>query len=332
MQAVLAEVTRGDRIESVHYGSVAVVDANDDLVGSVGDPDQFLYFRSSAKPIQAIPVIESGAADRFGLTPAELALCCASHSGTRRHQEQVWAMLGKLGLDETALQCGCPSPYDEDAFVQVEAGLVPRSPTQCDCSGKHSGMLAACLQLGYPIDDYLNPDHPLQQTILGLIAETCGVPRDAIALATDGCSLPTFGATLRAFARSYAVIARPTIHAEALNRLRNAMIAHPANVGGPGQLVTDLMTAGKGALVAKSGAEGLICIGVPEQGLGIAIRIADGSFRAHAAVVAAILRQLDVVPEAVANDVLTLHDPVLYNHNRRVVGEIRPAFTIRHDG
>jgi L-asparaginase II len=328
VQSVLAHVTRGDCVESVHHGSIAVVDQDGNLVAHAGDPDLFLYFRSSAKPIQAIPVIESGAADHFGFTPAELALCCASHSGTPRHQQQVLAMLAKLGLNDGVLQCGSPAPYDENAFARVEAGLDPRTPLGCDCSGKHTGMLAACLQLGYPIDDYLNPNHPLQQSILGLIAEACAVERESIALGTDGCSLPTFGSTLRAFARSYAVLADPQIHREALTRLRDAMMAHPENVGGPGQHVTDLMEAGKGAIVAKSGAEGLICIGVPARGLGIAIRIADGSFRAHPVVTAEVLRQLDVVPQSVLDAVLELHDPTLYNHNRRVVGEIRPAFTL----
>jgi L-asparaginase II len=328
VQSVLAHVTRGNCVESVHHGSIAVVDRDGNLVAHAGDPDLFLYFRSSAKPIQAIPVIESGAADRFGFTPAELALCCASHSGTPHHQEQVVAMLAKLGLDDGALQCGSPAPYDERAFARVEAGLEPRSPLGCDCSGKHTGMLAACLQLGYPIDDYLNPNHPLQQSILDLIAETCAVDRDSIVLATDGCSLPTFGSTLRAFARSYAVLADPNIHGAALTRLRDAMMAHPENVGGPGTHVTDLMATGKGAIVAKSGAEGLICIGIPGRGLGIAIRIADGSFRAHPVVTAEVLRQLDLAPEPVLGEVLALHDPILYNHNRRIVGEIRPAFTL----
>ena len=328
MQSVLAHVTRGNQVESIHHGSIAVVDSTGSLIAHAGDPDLSLYFRSSAKPFQAIPVIESGAADRFGFTAAELALCCASHSGTPQHQDQVNTMLAKIGLDESALQCGCPAPYDDAAYARVEAGVVPRSPTQCDCSGKHTGMLAASLHLGYPIDTYLDPAHPLQQSILGLIAEVCGVEVDAITLATDGCSLPTFGSTLRAFARSYALLARPTIHCDALNRLRNAMTAHPENVAGPEQFVTDLMTVASGLIVAKSGAEGLICIGVPEHGLGIAIRIADGSFRAHPVVAVECLRQLEVVPESVLDDVLELHDPTAYNHNRRIVGEIRPAFTL----
>jgi L-asparaginase II len=210
----------------------------------------------------------------------------------------------------------------------VQAGLVPLSPTQCDCSGKHVGMLATCLHLGYPIDSYLDPEHPLQQTILDLVAEVCAVPRNTIALGTDGCSLPTFGSTLRAFARAYAELAQPRTHIDSLDRLRSAMTAHPENVGGPRQYVTDLMSTSGGSVVAKVGAEGLLCIGLPERGLGIAIRIADGSFRAHPVVAGECLRQLDAVPGSVLDRLRQLHDPVIYNHNRRVVGEIRPAYCL----
>lgn len=328
MPTLLAEITRADRVESIHYGAIAVVDTNGTLVASAGDPDLFLYFRSSAKPFQAIPVIESGAADRFGLTPAELALCCASHNAEEGHQRQVLAFLAKLGLGESALQCGAPMPSDDHAFASVELGLTPKSPLQCDCSGKHSGMLASCLHLGLPIDTYLEPDHPLQVRIKGLIAEVCDVPVESLAMATDGCSLPTFGSTLRSFARSYAELARSTAHADALNRLREAMIAHPQNVAGKNELVTNLMKFGKGAIVAKSGAEGLICVGLPEQGLGIAIRVADGSFRAHPVLVIEALRQLRAVPESVLEELTAEHDPVIYNHNRRVAGERRAAFTL----
>lgn len=309
-------------------GSIAVVDDGGRLIASAGDPDQFLYFRSSAKPFQAIPVIESGAADRYGFSPAELALCCASHSGTPHHQRQVWAMLARLGLDEDALLCGNPGPYNDEAYARFAAGLVPSSPTQCDCSGKHTGMIAACLHLGYPIDTYLNPEHPLQQAILGLVAEVCEVPRESILLATDGCSLPTFGSTLRSFARAYATLARPRIHIAALDRLRDAMIAVPENVGGPGEFNTDLMRVAGGAVVAKTGAEGLLCMGVPERGLGIAIRIGDGAFRAHPAVTFECLRQLGILDESKLAELHKLHEPTLYNHNRRAVGEIRPVFRL----
>lgn len=329
MVEVLAEIVRGGRVESVHHGSVAVVDADGRLVASAGDPEQFLFFRSSAKPIQAIPVVASGAADAFRLTPAELALCCASHSGSAGHQAQVAALLAKLDLPTEALRCGAPLPYDDAMHALVESGQAPRSPLGCDCSGKHSGMLAACLHLGYPIDSYLDPEHPLQRTILGLVAELCAVPEDEVALATDGCSLPTFGLSLAAIARGWASLARPTAHAAAIARLRSAMVAYPVNVAGEGELDTDLMRAGDGRIVSKSGAEGLLCMALPEHGLGVAVRVADGSFRAHRVVAEATLRTLGAVDEAILAAILPDERRELRNHNRRLVGEIRATPALR---
>ncbi len=337
MVTVLAEVTRGGYVESVHAGSVVVCNVNGDVVAWAGDPEQFAYFRSSAKPFQAIPVVESGAAYRFGLTSAELALCCASHNAERHHQDQVAAMLAKLGLPVAALRCGCPLPADAQEAGKVLAGLVPPSPLHCDCSGKHAGMLASCLQLGFPLDDYRQPDHPLQRMIRGIVAEVCRVSPAGLAVAVDGCSVPTFGTTLASFARAYATLAAPDrvphgaggAHAEALTRLRDAMMHYPENVAGQGELVSDLMRLGKGEIVAKSGAEGLLCVGLPKLGLGIAIRIADGSFRAHPVVIASVLRQLDVVDGSFSEALLACHPPEVKNHNGWIVGEMRAAFALQ---
>jgi L-asparaginase II len=336
MVQVLAEATRGGEVESVHRGSIAVVDVSGRLVASAGDPDLFAYFRSSAKPFQAIPVVESGAADAFGFTPAELALCCASHHAEPHHQAEVAAMLAKMGLDDSALQCGIPLPSDEEEAGRILAGLVKPSPLQCDCSGKHSGMLATCLHLGYPIDSYLEPSHPVQKTIRSVVAEMCRVDADELRPATDGCSVPTFGTRLQAFAAAYASLASPERipdgaglkHRDALSRLRGAMTSHPENVSGKDSLVTNLMNVSNGAIVAKSGAEGLICLAIPAQQLGIAIRIADGSFRAHAVVVPAVLRQLDAVEPCVVDEIVKLHDPAIRNHNGIHVGDLRAAFEL----
>lgn len=335
--AMLAEVTRGGRVESVHAGVVAVVDVTGRLVASAGDPDQFAFFRSSAKPFQAVPLVESGAADAFGFTPAELALCCASHHAEPRHQTAVATMLAKIGLDPGALRCGTSLPSDKTEAARITAGLVPRSPLQCDCSGKHTGMLATRVHHGYPIETYPDPDHPLQRRIAAIMAEVLRLDPADLQLATDGCSLPTFGAPLRAFATAYATLAAPAHapaghgreHVVALGRLRAAMTAHPENVAGTNALVTNLMRLSDGRIVAKSGAEGLICLAVPERELGIAVRILDGSFRAHAVVVAAILEQLALVEPPVIAALLTAHPPLLRKHNGRPVGDIRPAFELR---
>jgi L-asparaginase II len=334
---ILAEVTRAGAVESVHSGTIAVVDTDGRLVASVGDAETFAYFRSSAKPFQAIPVVESGAADAFGFTPAELALCCASHYAEPHHQRQVQAMLAKIGLDDGALRCGIPLPSDQEEAGRIIAGLVPRSPLQCDCSGKHTGMLATCVHLGYPIDSYLDPDHPAQRAIRGIVAEVCRVPEDSLRLGSDGCSVPTFGTSIRAFATAYAALAQPERvpedaggrHATSLNRLRSAMVAHPENVSGTGDLVTDLMAVAGGRIAAKTGAEGLICLALPEHGLGIAIRVADGSFRSHAVIVAAVLRQLKSIDPPIISAILERHRPEVRNHNGWHVGDIRAAFELR---
>jgi L-asparaginase II len=333
----LAETTRGGIVESVHHGAIAVVDVAGGLVAGAGDVERVFFYRSSAKPFQAIPVVESGAADRFRWTERELALCCASHSGEPHHQAEVRAMLAAIGLTPEALQCGCVTPYNATEGARVAAGLVELSPLQCDCSGKHAGMLATCVHEGLPIDSYLDPAHPLQRRILQVMAEALRMPADAIVLGTDGCSLPTFAAPLRAFATSWATLADPDAapvgagreHAAALKRLRAAMLAAPENVAGTGEFVTTLMRLGEGRIVAKSGAEGLICLAVPERGLGIATRVLDGSFRTHPVVVAETLRQLDLLDAGTIDAILDAHSPELRNHNRRHVGDIRPAFVLR---
>ena len=337
MPVALAETTRGGRVESMHHGVVAVVNPAGELVASAGETDHVVFYRSSAKPFQAVPLVESGAADAFGFSPAELALCCASHVATERHQAAVAVMLAKLGLDETALKCGAPLPSDREAAARVLTGETPKSQLQCDCSGKHTGMLATCLHLGEPLDDYRDPNHPVQQRILQVMSEVMRTPKEEIPLGIDGCSLPTFGGSIRAFATSYTALAAPERvapgagheHATALNRLRAAMIAHPENVSGDGRDSTDLMRVAEGRIVAKGGAEGLFCFGLPEHGLGVAIRVLDGSSRAHASVAAAVVEQLELVPERVIAEFRRRHPAAIKNHNGMEVGEIRSTVRCR---
>lgn len=336
MPTPLADVTRGGRVESVHQGVVVVADVGGKVVAAAGDPDQVAYFRSSAKPFQAVPLVASGAADAYGFTPAELALACASHNAAPSHQAQVAAMLAKVGLGPEALSCGCPLPSDPTAAARVVLGLEPPSPLGCDCSGKHTGMLATCVHLGEPIDDYVLPEHPAQRRVRAAVTAALRLPEADLLLATDGCSLPTFGAPLRAFAVAYATLAAPHAapagagreQAAALDRLRTAMVAHPENVAGEGELVTDLMALAGGRIAAKSGAEGLICLAIPERGLGVAVRILDGSFRAHPAVVFALLEQLDLLDAAALAALRERHPATIRNHNGWEVGEIRPAFVL----
>jgi L-asparaginase II len=236
-------------------------------------------------------------------------------------------MLVKLGLSPDHLQCGIPLPSDEDQSARVTIGEIAPSPLQCDCSGKHTGMLATCLHRGLPTDSYLSLEHPIQQEILRVVSSILGIPEDVIHIAPDGCSVPTFGAPVAAFARAYAALADPATgapdHREALDRLRSAMTSWPMNVGGTRAYVSQLMKRTQGRVVAKDGAEGLICLGIPEAGLGIAIRIADGSFRAHPVAVLATLEALDEVPKDLISIVREFLDTEVRNHNGWIVGELR---------
>jgi len=197
-------------------------------------------------------------------------------------------------------------------------------------------MLAVCLQNGWDIETYLEPTHPLQREILGIMAGVMRVPIESIVLGTDGCSLPTFGAPIGSFAVAYAALARSESaragsddeYAGELRRLAAAMVAHPANVSGHGELVANLMELGAGTVVAKSGAEGLLCLSLPSLGYGVAIRIMDGSFRAHAVIAAQVLRDLDVWPDEVLDELMERHSPRLHNHNGLHVGDLRASFEL----
>jgi len=233
--ARLAEVTRGGIVEAIHEGSVAVVNGRGEQIARAGDPSTHRFFRSSAKPFQAIPVVASGAADAFGFTSEELALCCASHNATEDHQRIVASILGKIGRSESDLQCGFSPPLDETELARITLGLKEPSQIKCECSGEHAGMLAVCTHLGWPIEDYTSVDHPLQHEIRRIVAAACGLPTDELALATDGCSIPTFGAPIEAFALAFAVLSdpegtpweAPDSWRSALLRLRDAIVTHP---------------------------------------------------------------------------------------------------------
>ncbi len=339
MDNVLVEVTRGQRVESHHRGHVAIVNGKGQLVGSVGDPEDMSFFRSSGKPFQAVPLVATGAADAFGFSPEELAMACASHSGTPEHQEIVRSMLSKVGLHEESLRCGYSPPIDEVESAHVTLDEKPRTLLQCECSGEHAGMVATCVHMGWDIDTYTEPDHPLQRMITEILAAASGVQESAFEQATDGCSLPTFGTSLQAIARSYAVLAdpdsdlwdRPAEQRQALIRLREAMVTHPVVISGEGDIDTTIMQLTEGRVVAKLGAEGLLSLAVPGHQLGIAIRESGGASRALGPTACAIIDALGIEPGEVVQKLReALIEPVKA-FSGKVVGEIRPAFSLTWD-
>ena len=330
MSTVLVEVQRGAIIEGRHYGAIAVTDADGKLVASAGDPQLVTYLRSAAKPFQALPIVMSGAAERFAFTDEELALAAASHSGEPTHQLAVRTLLTKLGLDETALHCGTMPPIDRETAIRVGAGLLTASPLQCDCSGKHSGMLAVCLQRGWSLAAYEEPAHPLQREIAAVMSTFLALPPESIATGTDGCGVPTFAAPLANIARAWAtLLAPPDPYREAAARVLAAMGTAPYMVAGRGRLCTDLMNLAAPRVIAKVGAEGVFCMALRERGLGVAIKVEDGGMRALPSIAAAVLRQLGLWDEVDAARLLALQNPEIRNHTDTLVGVLQPAFTLQ---
>ncbi len=301
----LATVSRDDVVESTHYGRVAICQADGRLLASAGNPEGVQFWRSSSKPIQALPIVTSGAADQFDLTQKELAVCCASHSGSADHVATVHGLLAKLDLDQTDLNCGAHWPGDTDERNRlIRAGEEP-SQLHNNCSGKHSGMLATARAIDAQTDGYLDFEHPVQRLIALDLSLLSNVPEEAFTVGRDGCGAPTVAMPLAAMARAFARLAAdedlPDALAPASRRLCDAMAAKPVMVSAKGSFNTELLRLGGGDIVAKGGAEGLFCMASRDRGIGIAVKSSDGSGRPHAPVIISLMRQARIdVPEDLA--------------------------------
>ena len=286
----------------------------------MGDPEGYVYARSSAKPFQALPLLLSGAADALGLTDEELAVACASHNAEEPHLRAVRSILEKAGLSEDDLQNGAHPPLYAPATMELACRGEEPEAIHGNCSGKHAGMLAVCVHEGWATSGYRNPDHPLQVWILEIVARVCGLEPDEILLGGDGCGVPTFGMPLTNLATGFARLATcalPGDLAEAANKVSGAMREHPYMVGGTERFDTAVMRGTD--LVCKSGAEAVFGSGSPE-GWGLALKISDGGTRAlrPAALAALSRRGVEVHGEPALSPVRDLHS--------EVVGECAPLF------
>lgn len=334
MSEELIHVTRGDRVESIHSGSVAVADSSGKILASAGDPDMRTFFRSSAKPIQALNVLFSGALDRFGFAQGELAVMCGSHYAEDFHRRAVLGVLEKSGvpLDKLKSPPG-PSLKASFALKQAAEGHVLDS-VDSNCSGKHSGMLAACAASDYPLDGYMEPDHPVQRDILRIISEMCGVPENEIGLGEDGCGVPVHYMPLRNMALGYAKFLSPKNMpdewARACGRIFDAMNAAPEMVAGTGGFCTELMRNTGGRLMAKLGAEGVYCVGVKDADIGIAVKIDDGNGnRPLPPVVMSVMEQLGLLSGDELERLDRFARPKMKNDHGHIVGDVRPVFKLK---
>ncbi|TWT25332.1 asparaginase [Planomicrobium sp. CPCC 101110] len=329
----VVEVSRGTLVESLHRGHIAVVNAHKELLYSVGDPQKVIYARSSMKPLQAIPLVETGAADRYGFDAADLSLACASHNGEGQHTERVQAILARTGLAIDNLRCGTHNPKWEAAYEALIKSGEPLTAVYNNCSGKHSGMLATAKHMDESTEDYYKLGHPVQQRILAAISDLTEVPADKIVIGIDGCGVPVHGVPIENLALSFAKMADPGDLPEkrrnAVEKITAAMAAEPEMVGGTARFCTDFMRIMGGRMFAKAGAEGVYCIGDKETGLGIALKIEDGNARATSAVAVEVLSQLGLLTEAQKEGLRDYHYPPLENARKEKVGELSPVFTLK---
>ena len=352
------ELWRGQALESLHTGAIAVVDASGQTAASYADTSTVAFLRSSAKPFQAMPFLEHGGQAAYNLTPREIALICASHSGTDEHFAAVQALQARIGIGESDLLCGVHVPYHAGtAAAMLLRGEEP-TPNRNNCSGKHTGMLAYVRMKNLPTQadpgelTYIDPNHPIQKEIVQALAEMCGLPVDKVVVGTDGCSAPTPAIPLYNAALGYARLVDPSglppRRAEVCRTITRAMTSHPEMVGGPDSFDTHLMQVTGGKILCKGGAEGFQALGLlpgalgqGSPGLGIAFKIADGDLGGHSrpqgdpyghirpAVTLEILRQLGAISEAELTS-LADYGPgfPLYNWRKWVIGEGRPCFIL----
>ncbi|MGD0612450.1 MAG: asparaginase [Anaerolineales bacterium] len=347
----VVELTRGRIVESIHYGAAAVVDSSGRLLAWHAEPRLVTFLRSSAKPLQALPFIESGGDRTFHLTSKEIAILCGSHDGTDEHVEVVKGIQAKVGVQESDLLCGVQPPLSVPTQEAMRARGETPTPNRHNCSGKHTGMLAHARMRGLPISDYINPDHPVQKTILETLSEMAALPVDQVEVGIDGCSAPNFALPLYNAALAFARLCDPrglsVERSTACHRITSAMMAKPVMVAGTARFDTRLMQVASGRIVAKGGAEGYLALGVmagalgaDSPGIGLVLKISDGdvgshsgtdpNLRARSLFALEILRQMGYLSDKELEK-LADFGPVknVLNWRRQVVGEARPVFSLQ---
>ena len=324
---VLAEATRGAMVESRYRAAIAVVDTAGTVVLKAGDIDRLVYPRSAIKPLQALPLVETGAMDAYGLGDRELALACASHTGEAMHVDAVTAWLRRLDLDATDLECGAQLPLNSEASRGLLASGEAATRVHNNCSGKHTGFLTVARRIDCPTKGYIRYEHPVQQRVLGVLEQMTGMDLGATPRGIDGCGIPVIAVPLGNIALAMARLAdpadQPDRRQEAAPRIRAAMAAHPELVGGTDRFDTMIMRVTGDTAIVKVGAQGVYCAALAEPGLGVALKVDDGNATAAEVIMGAVLRRLDVLSDSDAAGLADVLRPPIRNHDGDEVGRMR---------
>lgn len=324
---VLVEVTRGNLVESRHRGTVIVVDGDGNTVFSLGDTDAAIFPRSACKAMQALPLVESGAADAYGFSAKALALACASHSGEPEHVALAAEMLAAAGRDVDTLECGAHWSFDQKTLIGQARSIEGPSALHNNCSGKHAGFVCACCHSGTEVRGYVGYDHPIQQEIRGVMESLTGAILARDNCGVDGCSIPTYAVPLKGLAHGFAKMATgaglAAERARASRRLIEACMAEPFYVAGTKRACTRMMKTAPGRIFAKTGAEGVFCAAIPEKGIGIALKCEDGTTRAAEAMVTATLARFFADDPQLHAALMAQANHSMRNWNGIHVGDVR---------
>ncbi|OWR32417.1 L-asparaginase [Saccharibacillus sp. O23] len=333
MAEKLTLVIRGNNTESIHWGSAVVATPEGEVRAECGDPSLPVYGRSCVKPVQVLPMVLSGAADRYGLSDREIAVCCGSHNGEPMHTETVSGMLKRGSLSSDKLNCGTHAPYSVEAYEALLRSGAQIEPIHNNCSGKHAGMLLTCLHLGLDPDTYTESGHLLQRQVRELLAELSGMEADKIEEGSDGCGLPTHLFPLERLALIFAKLAdpsglRPELQ-EAILRVRSAIVRHPEMIGGTDEFDTELIRRTQGKIIGKIGAEGVYALAIPELKLGAAVKVDDGNRRAAYPAAVELLRQVGALSASEFEELSEFRLPLQCNHRGEEAGRLEPVIELK---
>ena len=331
MSEIVLTYTRAGHVENIHRGDVAAVNCAGKIISSVGNAKLPMFWRSAAKPFQALPFVKNGGLERYNISDEELAVLVSSHSGEENHVKLVREVLAKLGLDESVLDCGILRPVNSKAYKKLLVSGEPILAVHNQCSGKHSQIIALAMMLGVPYEGYTKPEHDAQKLIFKHVAMASKVPEDKLEIGIDGCGVPVFYLPLYNMALAYARLSTPTRgdwgdYEFAATKIRDAMSAYPQVVSGTGRIDLAVTEVTGGRIIAKVGSDAVYCLAVKDEDLGIAFKIEDGSLAAVTPMVIAVLKHLDLLTKDEAAELDKKFPPILKNHRGDVIGTIEVNF------
>ena len=331
MSEIVLHYTRAGHIENIHRGDVAAVNCEGKIIHSVGNANLPMFWRSAAKPFQALPFVKNGGLEKYNLSQEELAVLVSSHSGEDNHVALVRGILKKLGVDESVLDCGTLRPLNSKVFKRMIKNDEEFLPVHNQCSGKHSQIIALSIMLGENVEGYIRPEHPAQKIIFKHVAMASKVPEDKLEIGIDGCGVPVFYLPLYNMALAYARLSTPKLgdwedYEISATKIRDAMSAYPQVVSGTGRIDLAVPEITKGRIIAKIGSDAVYCLAVKDENLGIAFKIEDGGFAAVTPMVIAVLKKFDLLTKSETEELEEKFPPTLKNHRGEIIGTIEAVF------